>query len=122
MYLRWLAAVTVLAAAVALCGYFIRATKTDSWPTTGCTVAGTRVIRDDVADSGRAIVMYRGEFQLRYSVGGQSYYVWANSGWSDVDKQFIQNRIDALPSHCNFRIRYNPNHPSEAIVVSEQEQ
>jgi hypothetical protein len=61
----------------------------DSWPEARCTVAGSRVIRADVADSFRAIVLYRGEYQLRYSVGGQDYYLWASSGWADPDRAFV---------------------------------
>jgi hypothetical protein len=63
--------------------------------------------------------MYRGEYRLRYTVSGQEYYVWANSGWTDVDKQFIQDKVASLPDKCDFRIRYNPLHPSEAIAVRE---
>jgi len=75
------------------------------------------VAREYVADSHQAIVMYRGEYRLRYTVSGQDYFVWANSGWSDVDKQFIQDKVTFLPDTCGFRIRYNPRHPSEAIAV-----
>jgi hypothetical protein len=79
-------------------------------------LAGSRVVRADVADSFRAIVMYRGEYQLRYVVGGREYYVWANSGWSDVDKQFVEAKVNSLAGSCDFRVRYNPSRPSEAIA------
>jgi hypothetical protein len=75
------------------------------------------VIRADVADSFRDIAMYRGEYQLRYTVGGREYYIWANSGWSDVDKQFVQAKVDFLPNRCDFRIRYNPVRPGEGIAI-----
>jgi hypothetical protein len=106
-----------------LCGavgsglYLVHLGNTDSWPETGCAVVGNRIVRNDVADSHRAIVMYRGEYRLRYTVSGQEYYVWANSGWADVDRQFIQDKVDYLPDTCDFRIRYNPRRPSEAIAV-----
>ena len=115
--LRWSIAVVVLLAAVGLGALLIHIGNTDSWPETNCTVAGTRVVRADVADSGRAIVMYRGQYQLDYSVNGQDYSVWADSGWSDVDRQFVQDKVDARTEHCDFRVRYNPNHPSEAVAV-----
>jgi hypothetical protein len=109
--------------AVLLCGavaagiYVARLGNTDSWPETSCTVAGGRTVRADVADSQRAIVMYKGEYRLRYMVGSQEYFLWANSGWADVDRQFIQDKLDSVPDRCNFRVRYNPHRPSEASAV-----
>ena len=38
---------------------------------------------------------------------------------SDPEKQFVEARMDYLPDHCNFRIRYNPDRPSEAVVMSK---
>jgi hypothetical protein len=99
--------------------YLIHVGDTDSWPQTDCTVAGTRVVRSDVADSFRAIVMYRGEYRLRYVVEGQDYYVWANAGWSDPDRQFVQDKVDARTDRCDFRVRYNPTHPADAIAVQK---
>ena len=61
--------------------------------------------------------MYGGEYRLRYTVGGQEYYVWANAGWADVDKEFVQHKVDHLPDKCDFHIRYNPRRPAEAIAV-----
>jgi hypothetical protein len=61
--------------------------------------------------------MYRGEYRLRYKVGEHDYYVWANSGLADADRQFIQDKVDDPPDKCDFRIRYNPHRPSEAIAV-----
>src|ERR1700674_2946062 len=90
---RWIA-LLLLCGAVASGIYLVHLGNTDSWPETGCTVVGHRIVRNDVADSHRAIVMYRGEYRLRYTVSGQEYDVWANSGWSDVDKQFIQDKVD----------------------------
>lgn len=75
------------------------------------------MVRADVAASFRAIVMYRGEYQLRYVVGGHEYYVWANSGWFDVDKEFVETKVDSLGGNCDFRVRYNPSRLSEAIAV-----
>jgi hypothetical protein len=107
----------LLCGAVAAGIYVVHLGNTDSWPETDCTVVGDRVVRDDVADSHRAIVMYKGEYRLRYTVGAQEYFVWANSGWADVDRQFIQDKVDSLPDRCDFHVRYNPRRPSEAIAV-----
>src|SRR5208337_1152061 len=109
--------VALLSGTLGLVIYLVRVGSTDSWPEANCTVAGSRVVRAVVADSFRAIVMYKGEYQLRYVVGGHEYYVWANSGWADVDKQFVQARLDSLPAHCEFRVRYNPSRPSESVAV-----
>ena len=113
---RWIA-LLLLCGAVASGFYLVHLGNTDSWPEAACFVVGNRIVRNDVADSHRAIVMYRGEYQLRYTVSGQEYYVWAHSGWTDVDKQFIQGKVDYLPDKCDFRVRYNPRRPSEAIAV-----
>jgi len=109
--------VVLLAGTLGLGIYLVRVGSTDSWPETNCTVAGSRVVRVDVADSFRVIVTYKGEYQLRYVAGGHEYYVWVNSGWSDVDKQFVQAKLDFLPDHCEFRVHYNPNRPSESVAV-----
>jgi hypothetical protein len=61
--------------------------------------------------------MYKGEYQLRYAVAEHDYYVWATSGWADVDKEFVQSKLDHLPDTCDFDIRYNPRRPSDAIAV-----
>jgi hypothetical protein len=83
-------------------------------------VVGNRIVRHDVADSHRAIVMYRGEYRLRYTVSGQEYYVWANSGWTDVDKQLIQDKVASLPDKCDFRVRTtHGTHPKQLRSASE---
>ncbi len=80
-------------------------------------MVGSRVVRADVADSSRAIVMYKGEYQLRYTVAEHDYYVWATSGWAYVDKEFVQSKLDHLPDTCDFDIRYNPRRPSDAMAI-----
>jgi hypothetical protein len=63
-----------------------------------CTVIGSRVVRADLEYSSNFRIMYRGEYYLRYAVGGHEYHVWAKSDWRDVDKQFVQEKVapDAL--------------------------
>ena len=116
-YFKGATATVLVSAVVGLAAYLIHSGNTDSWPETDCAVAGTRVVRSDVADSSRVIVMYQGEYQLRYVVKGRDYYLWANSGWSDVDKQFVLDKVDARTDRCDFSVRYNPEHPSEAVAV-----
>jgi hypothetical protein len=50
--------------------------------------------------------MYMGEYQLRYVVGGREYYVWANFGWSDVDKQFVEAKVESMTGSYDFRVRF----------------
>src|SRR4051812_403635 len=95
--LKWGIVILLVSTAIGSTVYLIHAGNTDSWPETSCTVAGDRVVRENVADSFRAIVMYRGEYRLRYVVGEREYFLWANSGWSDVDRQFVQDKVDSLP-------------------------
>jgi len=108
---------SLLSVAIGLGVYAVHSGSTDSWPEVDCTVTGSRVVRADLQDSFRFTVMYKGQYHLRYTVGGHEYYVWANSSWSDPDKQFVQSKVDSLPSHCEFGVRYNPNRPSESVVV-----
>lgn len=113
---KWAIALALIACGIALCSYVLHVGNTDSWPETTCTVDSSRVMRENVADSFRNTTLYRGQYRLRYSVGGREYYVWANAGWSDANRQFVQDRVGALPDQCNFRVRYNPVNPAEAIA------
>jgi hypothetical protein len=96
--------------------YLINFKNTSSWQETRCVVAGSRVIPAD-ARGKRNVVIYRGQYQLRYTVNERDYYVWADSEWEASLKEFVQNKMDHLPEHCNFRVRYNPQQPAEAIAV-----
>jgi len=107
----------LLSAALMVGAYLIQRGRTDSWPETDCKVAGTRVVRSDVADSRRDIVKYRGEYQLRYIVGAHEYYVWVTSGWTDPDRQFVQDKVDARTDRCDSLVRYNPRDPSDAVAL-----
>jgi hypothetical protein len=113
----WWIASALVCVALGSAVLVLRLGSTDSWPETRCTVAGSRVIRAEVADSSRAIVMYKGEYQLRYTIDEHDYYVWASTGWADPDKEFVQSKVEYLPGSCDFRIRYNPRRPSDAIAV-----
>jgi hypothetical protein len=91
----------------------------------GC-MAGDRVhIRGRSCDTGlcgfspRVVVVYRGEYRLRYKIDEREYYVWAKSHWADVDRQFIQDKVDYPPAKCDFSIRYNPRDPSDALAVGK---
>jgi len=118
---RW-PIILVLLVLVAGTAYLINLGSTEKWPETDCTFAGSRVLKDVVPpEPGRShvIVLYKGEYRLRYTVRGIDYFTWVSSGWADPEKQFVEAKMDPLPEYCAFRIRYNPARPSEAVVVSK---
>ena len=117
---KWCTSFTLICVVLGAGAYVIHLGSTEGWPETGCTIAGSRVVRDVAAPvRSHVVVLYIGEYQLRYTVRGKDYYIWASAGWSDPEKQFVEAKMDYLPDHCNFRIRYNPVRPSEAFVVSK---
>jgi|SRR5581483_4581892 len=96
--------------------------KTDSWPKAQCRVVSSRVVREAAQrPSGRSplVLLYTGQFELQYIVGGRSYYVWANAGWSDKDERFVQKKIEDLPEQCPYYVQYNPRNPVESFVHSD---
>lgn len=115
---------TALALAVCLVGllsYLFRSSRTDSWLRAECTVTGSRVIRYDAADSWRDIVLFRGQFELRYEVSGRDYYTWVDAGWLDRDREFVEQKVASIPQNCAFVVRYNPRNPRQAIVSPQKD-
>jgi len=115
---KWGIASVFLLVALGITVYLVHFGSTDSWPQTNCSIVGSRVVRDDLQDQSRFTVLYRGEYHLRYVVNGQEYFVWAKSGWKDVDQRFVQSKLDEA-GRCDFRVRYNPAQPSDAIAVRQ---
>ncbi len=62
------------------------------------------------------VILYRGEYRLRYTVNGQQYFTWADAGWINESKELAEEKIMALPPSCMFRVQYNPRHPAEAVA------
>lgn len=119
---KWWIFVSLLCVVFVAGTYIVRLGSTDDWPETNCVFAGSRVVRDVVPPApvrSHVIVLYRGEYRLRYTVEDRDYFVWASSGWADPDQRFVEAKMDYTPEHCNFRIRYNPAHPSEAFAVRD---
>lgn len=118
--LKWLFVGISLIALLGGVIYMFRFGNTDNWPQASCSIVGSRVVRDVVSfESSRAIVMYRGEYRVRYTVGGQNYYIWVSGGPSDGDRSFVEASVNRLPDECYFKIRYNRGNPSEAVQVQE---
>jgi hypothetical protein len=61
--------------------------------------------------------MYRGEYELEYTVDGKNYFIWTDAGWLDQNKEFVQEKVEVLPKRCEFAVRYNPIAPSEATAL-----
>jgi len=117
---RQLILLTLLVAAVALLAYLAIAGRTSSWPETSCSIANSRVVRADraIGSYRSVVVLYRGELQLRYTVRGREYFIWADSGWVDQDQGFVEDKMaSAIEGRCEYNIRYNPRNPAEAVAV-----
>lgn len=92
--------------------------STKSWLAADCSVVSSRVVRADgpYGLHGAVIVMYRAEYQLRYSVAGKDYLIWTNAGWMDKDRHFVEGKVENLPQQCPAQVRYNPKNPAEAVA------
>ena len=99
--------------------YLFRRAYAD-WQQTSCTVIGNRAIQEYVADSSRALVMYQGQYRLRYVVAGRDYYVWANAGVTDPEKRFVEDKIYYLPERCDYMVRYDPEHPENSVAIRKR--
>lgn len=118
---NWWISLTLVGGLLVLgAAYAVHVGSTERWRETDCVLVGTRVVKEVVPPApvrSHVVIMYRGEYRLRYTVGGNDYYVWASSGWADPEERFVEAKMDALPERCYFRIRYNPARPSEAVAV-----
>jgi hypothetical protein len=95
------------------------ATWTTSWPQTDSEIVGSRVVRADVPiGSYRSVViLYRGEYHLRYSVNSKDYFLWTKSMWMDQDPRFVAEKMKSYEGQqSRYLIRYNPRNPAEAVA------
>jgi hypothetical protein len=115
-WLKWSLAIGLVFAALGAVLYVLHFGNTEKWPVASCNIVGSRVVRDVFSESSsRALVMYRGEYRVQYTVRGVDYSVWVPLGPTDADKSFVESTLEQRPRRCNFGIRYNPLHPSEAF-------
>ena len=104
---------------IALLGYLVFSSRTSHWPKTGCQIVGERVVRADapIGPYRSIVVLYRGEYHLRYRVNSRDYFLWVSSGWTDKDRQFVEDRmLSSEADGCRYHIRYNPANPGEAVA------
>lgn len=103
----------------ALFVYLGFSSRTSTWPETNCNVMGKRVVRADapIGPYRSIVVLYRGEYHLRYTVDSRDYFLWVSSGWVDKDPQFVQDKMSSdEQAGCRYQIRYNPSNPAEAVA------
>jgi hypothetical protein len=95
--------------------------RTDWWLETSCTLISSRVVETRVSMGvvREPIIMYCGEYGLEYMVNGHEYVVWADAGWVDQDREFVENKVSGLSGPCRFRVKYNPLHPAQAMARAQ---
>src|SRR5581483_2838324 len=107
---------------VALLIYGVIAGNTDSWPVAkDCTIVDSRVVRYYVAYGRENVLpLYRGEYDVRYTVNGREYDIWTFSGYMDKDQWFVKDLVRVSEQErCDFHIRYNPKNPQDALVTRQ---
>lgn len=112
----------LMAGIIALLTYLAVSGGTGSWPEAPCTIVASRVVRADmpIGSYRSVVILYRGELQLRYIVGRHEYFLWADLGWVDEDRSFVQDKTAlAEQEDCKYRVRYNPQNPAEAIASAK---
>jgi hypothetical protein len=62
------------------------------------------------------VILYRGEYRLRYIVNGQEYFTWAEARWLVESKELAAEKVGELPPSGMFRLQYNPRNPAEAVA------
>ena len=79
------------------------------------------MVDDYLGDSFLTEKLYKGQYELRYTVAGQNYFVYTTATYPDRDKILIQDRVAVLPKDCQYRVRYNPKNPSEALAIPKSQ-
>jgi len=118
-HLRRIMLVAAFAGVIVLIIYVVLAGRTESWSEVPCRIIASRVVRADVQTPAyRSVtILYRGQFQLRYVVSDRVYAIWVDTSWVDDDPAFIERKLAAHPENqCEYRVRYNPRNPSEAVA------
>ena len=118
-HLRRFMLAIVLAGVIGLGIYLALAGRTASWPSVPCSVVNSRVVRADVPVAGfRVVIVYKGQFQLRYVVADREYFIWTDTAWVDNDPAFIEGKVAShREDQCEYLIRYNPKNPAEAVAT-----
>jgi hypothetical protein len=61
------------------------------------------------------VVLYRGEYRIQYTVRGERYLVWTDSGLTSPDKHSVEEQIKKLPVDCPVRVKYNRLNPAQNV-------
>ena len=117
--LRTAAGFVCLGVVISALIYAGNAGSTEWWPEArSCSVVGSRVVvagvtGDSVKDP---VVIYRGEYHIRYVAKGKAYFLWAESEFIDSDKMYVEERLKDLSIDCPVRVQYNPHNPAESVT------
>ena len=88
---------------------------TTSWSEAPCKIVNSRIASVTV-HTPPVFALYKGEYQLRYTVNGQEFTIWADAVDWNEDRAFVERSIAAPPLPCPYTVRYNRAHPSEAVA------
>jgi hypothetical protein len=104
--------------AFALLVYWGFSARAGWWRDVPYTVVGSRVAPDRVVRGTmkQPVILYRGEYRLRYIVNGQEYFTWADAGWINESKELALEKVEEVPPSGMFRVQYNPRNPTEAVA------
>ena len=108
----------VTVAVIAILVYLGYKGRTGYWPHVSCSFVGSRAVQDIEAAGqfGAPVVMYQGQYDVQYTVEGRNYRAWVNAPWLDLNKQFVQDRVNTLPDNDKCDVRYDPRHPANGIA------
>jgi hypothetical protein len=92
----------------------LRQEEREQWPTTTGVPIDTRV--EEIPPS-RSFIrpFYAGQCLVQYTVAGRRYSVWAGSGYMDIDRKFVEERVTNCPVDHYF-VHYNPKQPAESYA------
>jgi hypothetical protein len=93
--------------------------RANRWPEArNCVAVDSRVVVAGVVRGSMKdpVILYRGEYRIRYVVKGKVYFTWAESKWLEPDKHFVEENVSKLTTECPVHVFYDPWHPDESLT------
>jgi putative FmdB family regulatory protein len=117
--IRVLAILAIVAAAVHYLGVLSKKGQLPaSWPVVQAEVVATKMGIESVYESRRGSkVSYGGDYRLKYVVHDHEYFLGIDSHVSSRDPDSAKRLVE-LGANQNYKLKYNPENPNEAYVVS----